>query len=98
MKKLIILAFAAVAFACGRNERDRDEAVVEDRERTESVERYSGENISPQLQDSADRYTVDTVSVMQSDREFDQNVERDDRSSSSFEAGEAPEERDDIRD
>jgi len=51
-------------FGCKENANDRGGAASGDSE-TGAVEKYSDENISPQLEDSADRFTVDSVSSAQ---------------------------------
>lgn len=50
---------AAIVAACGDGSRDRNADV---RDTEENVEENSRENISPQLEDSADRFEVDSLS------------------------------------
>ena len=54
------LLFAAGLFtACGERSSDKN---AEARNGEENVEESSGENVSPQLEDSADRFEVDSIS------------------------------------
>ena len=61
MKKISIAILAALmAFACAqKTERETDDEAVHN---DAAVEENSGENISPQLEDSVDRFAVDSVS------------------------------------
>jgi hypothetical protein len=51
---------AATVISCGGNNRNEsDHSASENAE--ESVDDNSGDNISPQLKDSADRFKIDTI-------------------------------------
>lgn len=64
MKTILVAMISSfIVFGCGektenRNDNNTDEAVQNE----SAVEQNSGENISPQLEDSVDRFTVDSVS------------------------------------
>ncbi len=53
---------AAAAFSCGGDGNNDREATTEESETDGNVEEYSGSNITPQVEDSADRLQVDTIS------------------------------------
>ena len=61
MKKILLVMFVVIAMSCSRDNRDEDNAAT-GANSEENVDENSGTNISPQLQDSADRLNVDTVS------------------------------------
>jgi hypothetical protein len=59
MKKIIIVLTAVIALACSGDNREKSAGSLNSEE---NVDENSGESISPQLKDSADRLEVDTVS------------------------------------
>lgn len=70
---------AGFFIGCGSGSDNNSEA--EAREIDEDVEEYSGENISPQLEDSADRFEVDTLSSAQEIEQQKENELEDGESS-----------------
>ena len=58
MKKILIILAAIVGLSCGGNKSEQPSGEVNS---AENVDENSGDNISPQLTDSADRLEVDTV-------------------------------------
>ena len=59
MKKLLYLLPFLVALSCG--ERSASDHDGNNRTSAGDVEKNSGENISPQLEDSVDRFTLDSL-------------------------------------
>lgn len=53
--------FAVVAFSCGGDRNTDQEATTNESDANGRVEDYSGSNITPQVEDSANRLNVDTV-------------------------------------
>ena len=60
MKKIIILLVTSIAFACGGKDNEGTQS-SDAANSVDNVEENSGDNISPQLEDSANRLEVDTV-------------------------------------
>ena len=84
MKKLLAIAITATMMACG--DRDRNSTAEENpgTDQAEAVEEYSGENISPQLEDSVNRFNVDTISsagdaAQRRDNDLDDDTAREER-------------------
>lgn len=73
MKKILMLLVIATALSC--NSRSDRQSNVEQSSRNEddNVEENSGENISPQLEDSTDRFNVDSISSAQEANEKKKN-------------------------
>lgn len=73
MKKIILVLTAVIALACGDN-REKSAGSLNSEE---NVDANSGESISPQLEDSADRLEVDTVSShSEVEKQKDDNLDR----------------------
>jgi hypothetical protein len=79
MKKLFLLILLAIGFACS-NDRQKD-ATEKTEANNEVVEESSGENISPQLEDSVDRFKVDSISSAAEANEQKKNELEDGKSS-----------------
>jgi hypothetical protein len=61
MKKLLYILPVAIALSCGDRSASNENANTNTSESAGDVEKNSGENISPQLEDSVDRFTVDSL-------------------------------------
>lgn len=67
MKRVLLIIFAVVAFSCGGERNTDQETTTNESDANGSVEDYSGSNITPQVEDSADRlHVVDTVGSAES--------------------------------
>lgn len=60
MKKILVVLLAVTALSCGNENRNQD-GTSGSANTVENVDESSGEQVSPQLEDSADRLNVDTV-------------------------------------
>jgi hypothetical protein len=62
MKKILTILIAAFVLSCNSRSEGPSDNESSSKNAEENVEKNSGENISPQLEDSTDRFKVDSIS------------------------------------